>query len=413
MSRKKENDSEFVRVGSVSILLYPWRHPSGRQYWRFVWHDPETGRRKYATRADYKDAKKAARDKAVELANGSVDFTKLTDQQRRAITRLLAADATLANVDEFLAWQARKYPKKDLAEAVTELLTEVERNKGDSIQNLRTLRKNLTPLAKHFAERDLASITTKEISDYVASNPNWGNRTRRNIRGSVVTLFRWAQAHEWLPDGKTAAERVPAPISKRKTPETWSPEEMITLLQNVRPEYLSWLAACAFGGFRTDEIYPLTGGTKSPLDWSDFHWDRNIIIVREETSKTLRRVVPILPALRAWLWPIKQASGPVGAAMQPPTKQGRGKGAIAETKRLGELVGGWRKNAIRHSWISYRAALVGIGQASMEAGNSESEAKKSYNDAKGPDEAKRWFALMPQKNCGASAEHFRKHPANR
>jgi hypothetical protein len=31
----------------------------------------------------------------------------------------------------------------------------------------------------------------------------------------------------------------------------------------------------------------------------------------------------------------------------------------------------------------------------MEAGNSESEAKKSYNDAKGKDEAADWFSPIP------------------
>jgi len=65
---------------------------------------------------------------------------------------------------------------------------------------------------------------------------------------------------------------------------------------------------------------------------------------------------------------------------------------VTETKRLGTLIGGWQQNALRHSFISNRAALVGLGKAAMEAGNSESEAKRSYNDAKTEKDAKEYFA---------------------
>jgi hypothetical protein len=37
--------------------------------------------------------------------------------------------------------------------------------------------------------------------------------------------------------------------------------------------------------------------------------------------------------------------------------------------------------------------MVGISQTAMEAGNSESEARKSYVDAMGADEAEAWFSV--------------------
>ena len=159
-----------------------------------------------------------------------------------------------------------------------------------------------------------------------------------------------------------------------------------------------WRVSGLSQAIRPDEISPLAGGSKSPLDWSDFQWDRDIIIVRPETDKNgHRRVVPILPALRAYLFPLKADNGPVLAA-PPPQKLGRGKGAIAETRRLGALVGGWKRNALRHSWISYRAADVGLAQTAMEAGNSESQARRAYNDAKSKEEAAEWFSLRPLEN---------------
>lgn len=40
---------------------------------------------------------------------------------------------------------------------------------------------------------------------------------------------------------------------------------------------------------------------------------------------------------------------------------------------------------------------MGLDQTAMEAGNSESEAKKSYKSAKNEAEAEQWFALKHSK----------------
>jgi len=69
----------------------------------------------------------------------------------------------------------------------------------------------------------------------------------------------------------------------------------------------------------------------------------------------------------------------------------------AETARLGALIGGWRPNALRHSFISYRAAVVGISQAAQEAGNSEAISRRAYQDAMGSDVAEAWFGVLPQR----------------
>jgi hypothetical protein len=68
------------------------------------------------------------------------------------------------------------------------------------------------------------------------------------------------------------------------------------------------------------------------------------------------------------------------------------------TAKLAQAIGraSWPANVLRHSAISYRAAAVGLGRASMEAGNSESEARRSYNDAKTAADAEIWFGLTPE-----------------
>jgi hypothetical protein len=66
----------------------------------------------------------------------------------------------------------------------------------------------------------------------------------------------------------------------------------------------------------------------------------------------------------------------------------------AQTVETGPF-GGWKANALRHSFISFYAATEGLAKTAMIAGNSESEARKSYNDSKSPAEAKAWFGVVP------------------
>jgi hypothetical protein len=79
---------------------------------------------------------------------------------------------------------------------------------------------------------------------------------------------------------------------------------------------------------------------------------------------------------------------------------------MSETTRLGNLIGGWKRNALRHSWLTYRSAIVGISQTANEAGNSESEARRSYVDAQGEDVAKAWFSVFPK--CSPKVHQKRK-----
>ena len=301
---------------------------------------------------------------------------------------MIDADPTCKLVDEFLVWHGKRAPKKNTGQAIDEFLAAKVKNRGRSTENVRTLRshmKALTPLRS----RVVAEIGVNDLPE-ISGSP----RTRRNVRAAWITFFRWCVENEFLPYAeKTAPERLEKPIVQRKIPETCTPAQLLILLSKVSPKYFTWLTCAAFGGIRAAEVCPPAGSDKSPLDWADFHWDRGIIIVRPETDKNgHRRVIPILPALKHWLKPLAKKSGRVCEALRPPSSFPR-KGTNSETTRLGQFIGGWKKNALRHSWISYRAAEVGLAQTAMEGGNSESEAKKSYNDAKGKDESAKWFGV--------------------
>lgn len=373
-------ESVVVKYRTVAITVFPWSPRPGVTYWKFR-HG-----KKHVVRADLDIAKQEAKRIAEETFLGSARLGLLNESQTRAIRRMLEADPQLAMVDEFLAWHSTRKPRKNCQEAVAEFLAAKKANAGRSNLHVETLAKHLATLPA----LDLCDIGPAELPQLAGVA-----RTRRNRRAAWITFFRWSVSMGHLPHGEpTAPEKLEKPRVTRGIPVTWTPQELRVLLANVRPQYLPWLVLGAFAGIRTEEICPQHGSKKSPLMWEDFQWERGLIVLRPETAKTgHRRIIPINAAIKAWL-PI-QRTGRVGPHVHPSKPSTAG--AKAETTRLGAFVGGWKRNALRHSFLSYRSAEVGIAQTAMEAGNSETEARRSYVDAMGADHAAAWFSVLPQK----------------
>ena len=57
----------------------------------------------------------------------------------------------------------------------------------------------------------------------------------------------------------------------------------------------------------------------------------------------------------------------------------------------------WKRNALRHSYISYRVAdTKNVAQVALEAGNSPQMIFQHYRELVQPKEAKAWFAIEPK-----------------
>lgn len=379
-----------VRAGNVTLTIYPWTHPSGKAYFRFDYTCPESGKIKQVTRSTQAKAKDAARSKCIELSSGQVSLDTLSPTTIARLRRLLAADPLLSFADDYLHAMRKARPMKPLADALREFLAVKESNRGASLANVTQLTRNLAKLPAHCGEGAIiADVTPGTLESYISGDGKRSPRYRHNIRRSLVSFFLWARSREYLPEtAATAAEKTERPIITRKIPETYTPAELRVILDQCLPEHRAWFALQAWAGLRGDEILS-SSPDKSPLDWADIDLAAKIITVRPETAKTKhKRIVPICDALAVLLRANgKKALGQVASVDPRETVNGQ-----SETKRLGALLGKWKQNALRHSFISYRAALVGLGKTAMEAGNSESEARRSYNDAMTSTQAREWFS---------------------
>ena len=218
-------------------------------------------------------------------------------------------------------------------------------------------------------------------------------RTRRNHLRLITSLFRFAVKRKHLP--KDSLEELEAVERPEVTPtETliFTPEELREMLQSARPEPRPGLAIAAFCGLRTAEI--------TRLDWAQVNLERRFVEVKAQNAKTAsRRLVPLCEAAVAWLTPGRVSEGRVAYFAE----ENKFCSAIVESVNEARRESGakeafvWKKNALRHSFCSYRMALThDAAKTALEAGNSPQMIFKHYRELVTEDEAKAWFTVLPQ-----------------
>src|SRR5580765_4628373 len=356
-----------MKIGHVEINV--------RQYGdgRWGFDDYSQGPRKMVRLWNKHKAEKRAADIAVLMANGRGDLLHIDPVE----------------LAEFRKWKAASTESPELADACSEFIT-LKAQK--SSRHRQSLTRDLLLFEKFIGGgRAIATITALDIQRFLSSR-EVGQRRKFNLRVAVISLFRWARRMSYLPDRTTEAEKVEPIELVPGQVSIIAPDQMRTLLDNVRAEYLPWLCVAAFAGIRSEEIAPDPTSKKSALMWEDFDWRHKVIIVRAETAKTKHeREVPIPANLAKWLAPWRHAKGPViGAAAQPSKR---------ETARLGTFIGGWKHNALRDSFCSYRARMTqNVPQVSYEMGNSIGMVKRSYHRRQPIRAARLWFNITPAKD---------------
>ena len=65
----------------------------------------------------------------------------------------------------------------------------------------------------------------------------------------------------------------------------------------------------------------------------------------------------------------------------------------------------WKHNGLRHSFISYRVAVIkNVAQVALEAGNSPAMIFSNYRELVTPQDAKAWFGIVPPGSNGQGEE---------
>lgn len=176
---------------------------------------------------------------------------------------------------------------------------------------------------------------------------------------------------------------VPRPTKRRPAKlavQVFSPEEMWKLLKAATGDQRVALAIGGFAGVRADEL--------KPLRWEHINFEECHIVVPDAVAKCEeRRIVPMADNLRAWLLPLRRDTGPECSFANLSIVYER------TAKRAGIP---WKRNGLRHSYISYRVAFIkNVAQVAFEAGNSPVMVHRHYLKCVTEATAQRWFDLTP------------------
>lgn len=284
--------------------------------------------------------------------------------------------------------------EKLVDEAATAYLKVKETEQAQSLISsamLTTIKRQLKGLAKSFPGMTVANLSSSVLTAYLQRGKPC-LKTYNNRRVLVSTFLKFCEQQEWLatnPITKVPYYRIARRRGSAKTIPAAQAQELMAYVEGFESGRLvPYFALCLFAGIRprvrTGEILRL----------KPEHIDLETAVIRVEpdVSKVweLRRVC-IQPNLAAWLraYPLDQF--PI---IIPNLQKTRARIA----KRFGLT-----HDVMRHTFISMHVAKFrSIGEAALQAGNSEGIIKMHYLDLKSREEAEEFFGILPLVTIAAS-----------
>jgi len=276
-----------------------------------------------------------------------------------------------------------------LAEAIAAYLAVKTRENHDkllSISQLNHIRRHLTRLKQQYPGTKIAELTATQL-EADCRRGNACPKTYNNRRGILSTFFKFALQKEWVvtnPIGKLPHHRI---AHRRGSARTLSASQAQALMNFVEDyeggRLVPYFALCLFAGIRPC----LREGEASKLQPEQIRLDTGVVQIEPQVAKTgMKRNITIQPNLAAWLkaYPLEKIP------LVPPNMQHL-RAAIAKRFDLSHDV-------MRHTFISmFVAKFRSMGEAALQAGNTESIIRKHYLDLKSPSEAEQFFGIMPKR----------------
>jgi len=399
----KEVKSTFpirIKSGSATVSIYD--RSDAYPYYRVSHY---VGSRRHMTPfARLADARRQAREIAAQISAGEVSAIRMSrademiyQRAREAIAplglaldtaaielaqaRRLLGDTPVAEAARFyLNHGARHITPKTPSEITKELIAQ-KRADGMSERYCDDLRYRCGRFAQAL-QCEIGSITPALVQEFL-NGLKLSARSVNNFRKTLKTLFEFARARRYLSKDIDLLEGI-SRQREHSTIEIYTPQEMTGLLGAASNTTLLSIALRGFAGLRSAEL--------ERLQWVQIRLgaDPHLIVNADQAKTRSRRLVPISDNLAAWLTPHARKSGSVWP---------HGHDYLYESQRAVARKAGvqWKQNALRHSFISYRMALVrDANQVALEAGNSPDIIFRNYLELVTRTEAGNWFGIEPE-----------------
>lgn len=380
-----------------------------------------SGKRIRPERASSADAEQAARDYITKHISPEALERDLLDSKAAKIvapTDLIAAcneysdaqkllspfQAKLLDAVRFYIAKKRENLKSVTAAfAVDDFLAKFKgRQKTDKANKV-----YLGRIKREWGDVTLSDVDHVYINKWIAGIEG-SERTKRNYFDGISLLFRYARENGWFPlEKQSPTEHANRPEAENPQIEIFTPEEALALVQaakDLKSAAYPVIALVGWSGCRTEEVAP-EFSDKGRLEWENLLWtdqfpeaeeeDRptedQIHVTPEAAKKTrkkdLRRYIPLLPNLANMLRPLRENRGPIYSPEFPPITK--------EFARVAKKAGvKWKRNALRHSFGTYRSASTkNVPAVAFEMGNTVEMVQRHYNRPTPPHIARQWFKI--------------------
>lgn len=378
------------------FVVSEFKNPSGEIVYRLYGRvDGQRIRKNFATRAEA-EAERQARELALlhEATGMRVAATRLTDDQLHQAEGAFALiqgkpQGLLFYVDFALKNYRAPEHEKPLADAVREYLAKKKEDHDRTLlspRQLKSITYELGVLQRHFKSGPVSQFTVPILTTYL----NRGKpclKTYNNRRGLISTFFKFCLQNDWVV--MNAVEKTPHHRinHRRGSAVTITAERAAELMHYVETleggKLVPMFALCLFAGIRPCVRF----GEITKLKPESVRLDTGVIRIEPEVSKVrMPRNVTIQPNLAAWLraYPLEKF------AIVPPN-------TMNVRQRICKKFG-LTHDVLRHTFISmFVAKFRSMGEAALQAGNSEAIIRKHYLDLKSAAEAELFFSILPKK----------------
>lgn len=357
-------------------------------------------RRNFKTQEEAAAEKAALQLKALQLVAGMQPVpTTLTPEQVRdaegVFRRIADRGHSLAFYVEYaLAHYREPTTQKLLSEAVADYLaTKDHEHEQDLLSepHLTRMKRDFNRLQKHFPKAMVSDLTAPKLLGYFEAR-RASLKTFNNRRGIVSTFLKFALQRDWLADNplvKIPPRRIRRRRSSAATLTAEQAGKLMAFVEENYPTAVPFFALCLFAGIRPC----LRTGEILRFKPEHVRLAENIIRIDGEVSKVREpRTVTIQPNLAAWLqaYPLKKFPI-IPANLQHIREKAVEKFSLSH-------------DVMRHTFISMHVAKFrSIGEAALQAGNSETIIRKHYLDLKDAAEAEEFWGILPKQADGPAA----------
>lgn len=240
-------------------------------------------------------------------------------------------------------------------------------------RTLTKLRSNVGRLVHSMEGREFSMIATTDLQAWFGGKRMSG-ATRDTLHRDWSNL--WTFGVGIGAASRNVVDGLVAPKWDSPAPVIWSPDQVRAFLAKCPRPQKAFYAVAFLAGLRTSELYG--------LEWADI--GAHHITVRPAVAKRRRqRLVPVCASLAKILRPLRR-DGYLAPLRERAMIRHR------EDILTAAKVGQWPHNVARHSWISYRLAIVqSAAQVAMEAGNSQAMIFEHYRELVTPAQARAYF----------------------